>query len=27
VGWTSPSESEEQYRNTVSELISMAKAC
>ncbi len=27
VGWTAPSESEEQYRNTVSELISMAKAC
>lgn len=27
VGWTAPSESEEQYRETVSELVSLAKAC
>lgn len=27
VGWSAPSESEEQYRDTVSELISLAKAC
>ena len=27
VGWTAPSESEQQYRETVSELVSLAKAC
>lgn len=27
VGWSAPSEAEEQYKNTVSELVSLAKAC